>query len=173
VKKKNINIDKAKKNLVSCPKCGFENTKHLKNCLSCGEKLAGAKSCPRCAKINLKNAKTCVNCGFKFYKSKKATIASLLFSSVLLLILSLLLLFGQKEVVKDFLTGFRWIAVLIIVLIVVSTFTYGRKEKIDYDSHNEARKYDLIFKKLIAKIAIVIGLVIAAIFIYCTFFTGK
>ena len=72
-KKKKNNIDKTKKNLVLCPHCGFENPKHLKECLSCSGELIGAKSCPRCAKINLRNAKKCVNCGYRFNKSKIST----------------------------------------------------------------------------------------------------
>ena len=169
-KKKKESVDKSKRNLVVCPHCGFENTKHLKSCLSCGKELVGAKSCPRCAKINVSTVKKCVNCGYRFTKSKVSTIASLIFCGLLLVVLMLLMIFGQTEIVKSFLDNFRWVAVIIIILIVISTLTYGRKEKIDYDSYNDAIKNDLMYKKIFSKIAIIVGLLIAAGIIYFTFF---
>lgn len=172
-KKKNNNVDKSKKNLVVCSHCGFENPKHLKKCLSCDGELVGAKSCPRCAKINLRNAKKCVNCGYKFNKSKISTIASLIFCGLLLISLMLLMIFDQAEVVRGFLDNFRWVAIVIGIIIIISTFTYGRKEKIDYDSYNDAIKNDLMPKKIFAKLALVVGFVIAAIIIYYVFFIRK
>ena len=172
-KKKKNNVDKTKRNLVLCPHCDFENPKHLKKCLSCGGELIGSKSCPRCAKINLRNAKKCVNCGYKFNKTKISTIASLIFCGILFLVLMLLMVFGQTEVVRGFLDNFRWVAIVIIALVIISTLTYGRKEKIDYDSYNDAIKNDLVYKKIFAMLALIIGFVIAGIIIYNIFFIGK
>ena len=172
-KKKNNDINKNKRNLVLCPHCGFENTKHLKKCLSCGGELIGSKSCPRCAKINLMNAKKCVSCGYKFNKTKVSTIASLIFCGILLITLMLLMIFDQTEVVRGFLDNFRLVSIVIIVLIIISTLTYGRKEKIDYDSYNDAIKNDLAYKKIFAMLALIIGFVIAGIIIYNIFFIGK
>ena len=134
IKKKKKTIKKDDNSLVMCPNCGSQNIKRVNKCLMCGQKLVGAKSCPKCAKINTGDAKKCINCGFKFTNKKIAVLISFIFSVMLSLTLSLLIVFRKDRVVINFIDSFRWVAVGIIVIIVIRTFTYGRKEKIDYDS---------------------------------------
>ena len=163
----------SKKNLIKCPKCGEENVKSLEYCLTCGNKLAGSKSCPRCAKINEGNAKKCENCGFKFASKKKAVIASLGFSGILLIVLTLLLIFGKTSVVSNFTNVFRVASVGMVVAILVSTFTYGKKEVVDYAAKYNGYSQPLQKRRLISTLVALLGIVIAGIAVYYFFFMNK
>jgi DNA-directed RNA polymerase subunit RPC12/RpoP len=163
----------SKKNLVKCPHCGGENVKSMEYCLTCGNKLAGSKSCPRCAKINEGNAKKCENCGFKFASKKKAVIASLGFSGILLIVLTLLLIFGKTSVVSNFTNVFRVASVGIVVAILVSTFTYGKKEVVDYAAKYNGYSQPLQKRRLISTLVALLGVVIAGIAVYYFFFMNK
>ena len=160
----------SKKNLIKCPKCGAENIKSLKKCLMCGTELAGSKSCPRCAKINVKNAKKCENCGYKFTSHKKAFFASLGFSGILLIVLFILLLFGKTSVVSNFTNTFRIISVIVLALIVISTFTYGRKEVIDYTAKYNGYSQPMKKKKMIVTLLAMVGVVVAGFVVYYFYF---
>lgn len=165
------NKKRVKKNLVKCSHCGIENLKKSKKCLSCGEDLLGSKSCPRCAKINLKSNKKCMSCGYRFNRIKKANIISLIFCIILIFVLILLLLLGQKEVVEQFLTSSRVVAIGLIVLIIISTLTYGKKDKINYDDYSDMVKDNFIYKKTFSILGVIVGLLIACLVIWITFFT--
>ncbi|MGN0966170.1 MAG: zinc ribbon domain-containing protein [Candidatus Coprovivens sp.] len=163
----------SKKNLIKCPNCGEENIKSMKHCLMCGTELAGSKSCPRCAKINKGDARQCENCGFKFTSKKKAVIASLGFSGILLIVLTLLLIFGKTSVVSNFTNVFRVLSVVIVVIILISTFTYGKKEVVDYAAKYNGYSQPLQTRKLIVTFVAILGVAIAGFIVYYFFFMNK
>lgn len=133
-KRKENNNDYKKSTLVVCPKCKAENVITLDNCVECGTELPGSKSCPRCAKINKKGVKNCISCGYQFdKKNKKNVIVSLGLSFVVILILFILTITGNRDVVNNFNQIFRVILAILIFLIIISIFTYGRKDKVDYN----------------------------------------
>ena len=178
MKKKDIKVEEellvhSKKNLVKCPKCGEENIKSVHKCIACGHKLSGSKSCPRCAKINEGDAKSCTNCGYKFSSKTKSIILSLAFSSILMLVLFLLLLFGKTNIVSNFTDTFRIISIVIVVLIIISTFTYGRKEVIDYAAKYNGYSQPTHKRRLIVTVLVTLLLVIIGFLIYYFFFMNK
>ena len=177
--KNNMNKDKeeflvpSKKNLVKCPKCGEDNIKSMEKCLMCGEALKGAKSCPRCAKINQGDAKKCVNCGFPFTGKKKAVLFSLALSIGLLVVLFVLLVLGQKTIVYRFTKTFRFLSIGLIVLILISMFTYGKKEKVDYAAKYNGEVVVFKGKKFFSLLLVLVGLVLACFCVYYFFFMNK
>lgn len=168
-KKKSKKIKVDENSLVTCPKCGSQNIKRVNKCLMCGQKLVGSKSCPKCAKINTGDAKKCVNCGFKFTNKTIAVLISFIFCAMLVLTLALLIIFRKDRVVINFIDSFRWVAVGIIVLIIIRTFTYGRKEIIDYDSKFNINKRAFLNWKRLSSIIVLLGFIVAGILIYVMF----
>lgn len=166
-KKKKIKVDE--NSLVTCPNCGSQNIKRVNKCLMCGQKLVGAKSCPKCAKVNVRDAKKCINCGFKFTNKKISVLISFIFCVMLALTLSLLIVFRKDRIVINFIDSFRWVAVGIIVIIVIRTFTYGRKEIIDYDSKYNINKRVFLNWRRLSGIIALLGFIIAGILIYVMF----
>lgn len=133
-KRKEDNKDYKNSTLVKCPKCKAENVITLDNCVECGTKLPGSISCPRCAKINKKEVKNCISCGYNFgKKNKKNALVSFGFSLIVVIVLFVLLLTGNREVVNNFNQIFRIILAILIFVVIVSIFTYGRKDKVDYN----------------------------------------
>ena len=169
-KKKSKKIKVDENSLVTCPKCGSQNIKRVNKCLMCGQKLVGAKSCPKCAKINTGDAKKCVNCGFKFTNKKTAVLISFIFCVMLAFTLFLLIVFRKDRIVINFIDFFRWVAGGIIIIIVIRTFTYGRKEIIDYDSKYNINKRAFLNWKRLSYIIAVLGFIIAGILVYMMFF---
>lgn len=126
--------DYKKNSFVKCPKCKTENVITLDNCVECGTVLPGSKSCPRCAKINKKGVKNCVSCGYNFNrKNKKNVFVSLGLSLLVVIVLFILLLTGNKDIVSGFNNIFRIILAILIFIIGIGFFTYGRKDKVDYN----------------------------------------
>ena len=161
------------KHLIVCGKCGEKNTRNINKCIACGHELEKSKSCPRCAKINDAKNKKCVNCGFKFNNRKKTIIGNLIFSVLLLIVLFLLLIFDQEKTVIKFTDSLRIGAIFIIAVIVINIFTYGKKEKIDYDDKYGSNKKKLSVIKNVSLIILAIGFIIAGCVALYLFFTNK
>ena len=160
---------------IKCPKCGFMNAYGSKKCYKCNTVLRELKSCPKCAKKNDIAAKKCVSCGFDFSKKRRSVWFSLVISVLLMVFLFVCVKLGKKSIINGVGLGFRIVAVLIICSLIYVTFTYGKKEKINYAAEEEMATKNPVFNrmKLISSIAVVIGLIAAAVFIIVKFVLKK
>ena len=79
----------------------------------------------------------------------------------------------KENIVLNFTNSFRIIAIILVCLIVISTFTYGKKEKIDYNLMFDASTKSFRKKQIIG--TIIIGALVAGVcfLIYYFVFMNK
>ena len=153
---------------IKCPKCGFKNAYGTKKCFKCHCRLEkGYISCPKCAKKNSLDAKRCVSCGFNLKRKRLSLFACLVISILVSLALYLCVRYGREEVVGNVKIVYYIIAVIILVSVLYSTLTYGRKNQLSFDAEEEMADNNPRLKrlKLISSIAVVIMVTSIALFI--------
>jgi len=155
---------------VKCSKCGFENIYGTKYCYRCHEALKGMISCPRCAKKNEEEAKKCSRCGYSFTRKKKSILFYLGMAILLVGVLFVFLALGYTGVIKKVKTAFRVASILMVILIFLVTFNYGKKDIVSYEMEEKVKNSTLLFLKKISNIAVIIGFVLAFIFICFYYF---
>ena len=153
---------------IKCPECGFENVIQSKKCKKCHRELESfMKTCPRCAKRNKKDAKKCDKCGFNFKRKQMAIWSNLLFTLLLVAILIVLLLFNQDYLVSQISMLFRVVALIIIVVLFISTLTYGKKEIVPLPGdETDAFNKRISFLKVRNLILFIILLIVGSICVY-------
>lgn len=163
----------AKKEIMICPYCGFENIKGTRRCSKCRKDIDNLrKSCPRCGKINYNNVKYCIRCKYDFTKKKRTIWFNLLISLLLIAVLSLLVFFGKEEIVQKFSLALKVLSGFIIFVIFVRTLTYGEKDKIKYSAEEEIvdDQKNLSIMKRWSNIAIILGGIIVLGFLIYYYF---
>ena len=154
---------------IKCPNCGFKNVYGTKKCFKCKKSLVSYISCPKCAKKNAADAKKCSSCGFDFKRKRLSIFACLIISLLICLVLYLCVRFGSKGILGNVKIVYYIFAVIIIMDIVYSTLTYGRKDQLKFDAEEEMSDLNprLQRMKLISIISIVVMvLAVAFIIIY-------
>lgn len=127
-----------KAELIKCPRCGFKNIKGTKKCTKCRTNIDTLrKSCPKCGKINPSDIKRCVTCKFDFTKKARSIWGNLIISGLLVVVLCALVFFGKESVVEKFDFGLRVLAGFLVFVLIIKTFTYGEKHKINYSAEEE------------------------------------
>ena len=153
--------------VIKCNKCGFENVYGTKKCMKCKTALKTDLVCPRCAKKNLSDAKHCVNCGYSFERKKGGILFNLILS--ILLVVSLLVVnHFDPDVFSGLTKNMKRVAVFVIIIILIATLTYGKKEINHYSAEEEMMKNSKMMK--VRKVtSIILGLITAGIFIFVCF----
>jgi len=148
---------------IKCQKCGFENILGTKQCVKCKKKLEQLTwSCPKCAKKNLIEFTSCVTCGYRYNKqkrTKKNIIFNLFFSLLLVILLLVLLFLNKKGVVYHIHFGFKLFSCFLILCIVYSTFSYGKKDIVRYREQEKKVKEEGRIKRLkwISNVVVILG----------------
>ena len=152
---------------IECPKCGFSNVYGISKCIKCNTLLKSYLVCPRCAKKNELETKKCVNCGYKFGRKK----TSILFNLIIAVVLVGLLFVISKVSPDTFggtLKNMKRVTVVVILLILLATLTYGKKEINHYSAEEQIIENSKVIK--VKKItSILIGVILAGIFIFICF----
>lgn len=156
--------------MAKCSKCGFENVYGTKLCYRCHEPLQGMISCPRCAKKNEEGTKKCVRCGYSFTRKKRSIWFNLIAAGILVIVLSILLVLGYTGFIKKVKIGFRVLAIVMVALIFFLTFNYGKKDVVSYEMEEKVENPTLQLLKRISNIAVIIGFILAFIFICFYYF---
>jgi hypothetical protein len=163
-------------NQIKCPKCGFTNAYGTKKCFKCHCRLEkGYISCPKCAKKNNLGVTRCVNCGCNLKKKRIGLFGSLLISLLISLALLLAVHLNKKEIIGSVRIVYVVIAVVIILSILYTTLTYGRKEITNFDAEEAMNDNNprLLRLKLISSIAVAIGCIAVAVFVIFKFVLNK
>ena len=161
---------------IKCPKCGFKNAYGTKKCFKCHNRLEkGYISCPKCAKKNVVNAKRCDSCGFNFKRKRLSLLACLIISVLVSLVLYMCVRFGKEEIIGNVKIVYYIIAIVVIIGVLYSTFTYGKKEQLVFDAEKEMTDNNPRLKrlKLISSIAVVITVIFVGLFIIFNFILKK
>ena len=161
MKKKNVD------NKIICNNCGTENDHNAKKCSNCKKELVVIKVCPRCAKVNEDSVDRCVNCGYAFNRKNRSFIVNLLLS---ILLVSSLLVINKYDptAFKGLTNNMKRIAVIGVVLIIIATLTYGRKDITKFSAEEQIIENTKIFK--IRKVtSIILGILVAGVFIFVCF----
>ena len=161
---------------IKCPKCGFKNAYGTKKCFKCHSRLdKGYISCPKCAKKNELDAKKCVSCGFNMKRKRLSLLACLIISIMVSLVLYLCVRYGKESIVGNVRIVYSIIAIIIIVGVLYSTLTYGKKDQLTFDAEEEMNDINPRLKrlKLISSIAVVITVIFVALIIIFNFVLKK
>lgn len=158
---------------VECPKCHTKNVKGSLKCAKCKSYIVPMKSCPRCAKVNDASNVKCSRCGFKFKRKRRPIWVNLVISLLLLVILCILVYLDKEGIVRNISKTVKILAVLLVVSIFIYTLNYGSKDVMKYSAEEEISanpKFEKMRK--IANIAVIVGIIIAFVFICCYYFIG-
>ena len=162
-----------KKQLIKCPKCGFNNIIGTRKCSKCKTHIDdNRKVCPKCGKVNFAKVKKCTTCKFDFTKKRRTVWANLVISLLIIIILSLLVFFGKEGIVEKFSFGLRVIAGFGIFVLFVQKFTFGSEDTINYSAEEEMfddRKGFAIMKRWSNR-AIFIGAILVFLFLVYYYF---
>lgn len=155
------------KKMIVCKNCGTENKYGTKKCVKCDNELSTTRVCPRCAKINNSEAERCIRCGYAFDSKNRGFLVNLILS--IILVVSLLIINKYDPTVfKGLTNNMKRIAVIGVVLILIATLTYGRKDINKFSAEEQIIENNKIFKVRKA-FSIVLGVLLAAIFIFVCF----
>ena len=149
---------------IKCSKCGYENAFGLEKCTNCKAKLVVNKVCPVCAKVNEPNAEHCVNCGHIFGRGNRSFLVNF-FLSVLLVSSLLIINYYDPTVFKHLTNNMKRVAVVVIILILVATLTYGRKDINKYSAEEKILENNKIIK-LRKYTSIILGIILACLFMF-------
>ncbi len=144
-----------------CKICGKENEKDVTSCVFCKTSFDTRKSCPRCAKRNFLSNEKCDNCGFSFTRKSMGLVRNFLLSFFLVFVLYLFLFLHKERMVEHITLGLKIGALFLFISVLLSTFTYGKKEKIRYSAEEEMISKNLRFFKVFSRVVFVIGLFLA------------
>lgn len=150
---------------VKCPKCGSKNVKGSKVCGKCHKTLeVTTKSCPKCAKRNKLDATRCVSCGYSFDKKSHSTLINLIITILFIGVLIILVKLNPDLNKKHISFLIYAIGGIGILFVLISTFTYGKKEKISLSAEDEMNKKTfqnhITFSKVLTWIGLVVLLVL-------------
>lgn len=153
---------------MKCAKCGYENVSGGTKCGKCGAPFKIDKiSCPKCATINDGNALKCKKCGYKF-NTKNKTLLNIIISVLLMAVLVILVLLDKASWVKNIDKGFKILALVVIVLLIVGTLLFRRDDALDRNIPELKAGQEKFsgMKKVSRVFLIIIGLIILGIGIY-------
>lgn len=163
----------AKSQLIECPKCGFKNIVGTRKCSKCKTHIdKNRKVCPKCGKVNYSSINKCSTCNFNFATKKRSIWANLIISILIIVVLSLLVLFGKEEIVERFSFGLQVLAGFGVFVLIIKMFTFGDKDTINYSAEEEMiddRKGFGIMKRWSNR-AILIGAIIVFLFLVYYYF---
>ncbi|MBR4693479.1 MAG: hypothetical protein IKP07_01595 [Bacilli bacterium] len=152
---------------IKCNKCGYMNPFGLEKCTKCGAELKVNKVCPNCAKINAPDAEHCVNCGHIFGRGSRSFLVNF-FLSVLLVSSLLIINYYDPTVFKSLTNNMKRVAVIVIILILVATLTYGKKDITKYSAEEKILENNKVIR-LRKYTSIALGVILAGIFIFVCF----
>ena len=153
---------------MKCKKCGYENVSGGTRCGKCGTPFIINKiSCPKCATINEGNAIKCKKCGYRFNK-KNNVLLRILLSVLLMAVLFVLVLLDKSTWVDNINIGFKVLALVVIVLLVVGTLSFRRDDALDRNIPElEPGKKKFQGLKIVSQISMtLVGLIILGVGIY-------
>ncbi len=153
---------------MKCKKCGYENLSGGTKCGKCGTPFVIDRiSCPKCATINEGNAQKCKKCGYKFNK-KDNMLINILISLLLMAVLVAFVLLDKSSWVKNVNIGFKVLAVVVIILLIMGTLFFRRDDAIDKNIPElEAGKKKFQGLKIVSKISLtLVGLIVLGVGIY-------
>lgn len=165
--------EKINEEYIICPKCKTKNVKGSKVCGKCHTKLEVlTKSCPKCAKRNKLDATRCVSCGYCFDKKHYNILINLIITVIFVGILFILVKFNPNLNKKHIKYLIYIIGGLGILIIIISTLTYGKKEMIPLSAEDEINRKSfghITFSTILTWIGYIIFLVLIGYVLYNNF----
>ncbi len=152
---------------VKCPKCGFLNAYGTIRCSKCRTDLKIYKSCPRCAKVNSVEVDRCVSCGYNFNRKEKGLLFNFILS-VLLVVALFVVNYLDPSAFAGFTKNMKRVAVFVIIIILIATLTYGKKDIKKYSAEEQIIENQKLiqFRKYTS---IILGILLAALFVFISF----